>query len=117
MRFYLDEDLSPRVAEIARGLGLDAVSVHERGQHGFRDDELLRLAALEGRCFVTRNRDDFARLTVQFIENGWPHTRMLIVSRSLRNDDFAALAHALLAYSQRHPGDMEDYTSDYLAAG
>ena len=117
MRFYLDEDLSSRVAEIARGLGLDAVSVHERDQHGFPDDQLLRLAALEGRCFVTRNRNDFVRLTVQFFENEWPHTGLLIVSHSLRNDDFAALAHALLTYSQRHPGDMEDYTIDFLAAG
>ena len=117
MRFYLDEDLSPRVAEITRGVGLDAVSVHERGQHGFPDDDLLRLAAFEGRCLVTRNRDDFVRLTVQFFENEWPHAGLLIVSHSLRNDDFAALAHALLAYSQRHPGDMEDYTIDFLAAG
>ena len=117
MRFYLDEDLSSRVAEIARGLGLDAVSMHERGQHGFPDDELLRLAALEGRCFVTRNRADFVRLTVQFFENEWPHRGLLIVSHALRNDDFAALAHALLAYTQRHPGDREDYTIDFLAAG
>ena len=117
MRFYLDEDLPPRAAEIARALGLDAVCVHERAQQGLPDDELLRLAAEDGRCLVTRNRNDFIRLTLEFFENQRPHAGVLIVASSLPNARFPALAHALAAYSRDHLGDMEGYTIDFLSAG
>jgi predicted nuclease of predicted toxin-antitoxin system len=116
VRFSLDEDLPPRMAEIARGLGLDVISVHERGQQGLPDAEVLRLAALERRCLVTRNRDDFIELTNRFLENEWPHAGVLIVPRSLPNNDFAGLARALVAYSEHHPGEIESYTLDFLAA-
>jgi hypothetical protein len=56
MRFLLDEDLSPTVAETARGLGLDALSIHEVGRRGLRDDEQLRLAAADGRTAVEGDR-------------------------------------------------------------
>ena len=44
MRFLLDEDLPPLAAEVARGLGLDAVSVHELGRRGNMDRDQLRFA-------------------------------------------------------------------------
>ena len=116
MRFYLDEDLSPRVAEIARAQGLDVVSAHELGHRKLPDGELLRLAALDERCLVTRNRNDFIRHTQQFFENEWPHAGVLTVPRSLPNDDFARIARALIEYAQRHEGRIESYTLDYLAA-
>jgi hypothetical protein len=31
IRYYLDADLSPKIAVIGRGLGLDVVSAHEVG--------------------------------------------------------------------------------------
>jgi predicted nuclease of predicted toxin-antitoxin system len=31
MKFYLDEDLSPKIAEILRRSGIDALSAHEAG--------------------------------------------------------------------------------------
>ena len=68
MRFYLDEDLSPRIAVIARGLGLDVVSAIELGNLGLADEEQLSLAARDGRCVVTQNRADFIRLTVTSFE-------------------------------------------------
>jgi hypothetical protein len=63
MRFLLDEDLPPKVAVIARSLGLDVVSVHEIGRTGLSDEAQLRFAASETRILVTRNRDDFIALT------------------------------------------------------
>ena len=65
MRFVLDEDLSPVVAETARGLGLDAVSGHEIGRRGLDDRQQLELSAADGRASVTRNRDDFILLTLE----------------------------------------------------
>lgn len=116
MRFCLDEDLSPRIADIARNLGLDVLSSHEVGRNGLSDDEQLRLAAEDGRCFVTRNRDDFIALTLTLAQLQQPHAGVLIVSRSLPATDFARIAHALAAYALRHPGGLSHYTVDFLIA-
>jgi len=42
MRFLLDEDLNPAVAEIARGPGLNVLSVREIDRRGFQDEDQLR---------------------------------------------------------------------------
>src|SRR5581483_379286 len=101
MRFYLDEDLSDQVARAARAQGLDVVSSHELGRDGWSDDEQLRQAAEEGRCFVTRNRDDFIALTTRCLEHECPHEGVLIVPPSLPNARVAAIVRALVAYAQR----------------
>ena len=95
VRLLLDEDLSPRVAVIARGLGLDVPSVHELGRTGLSDFEQLRRAADDGRIFVTFNRDDYIHWTREFFRGGLPHHGVLILSRTLPRDAPARLAHAL----------------------
>ena len=112
MRFYLDEDLSPQIAGIARAQGLDVVSAHECGRNSLSDDQQLRLAADDGRCLVTRNRDDYVQLTVRFFENSWAHAGVLLVPRALRHHDFAGIAAALVAYEQAH---VVSYAVNYLA--
>ena len=114
MRFLLDEDLSPVAAETARGLGLDAVSVHELGRRGYTDREQLAFAAAEGRIFLTRNRDDFIVLTVEAFHTGEPHAGVLIVPRSMPSDRFSLIAQALLRYAESHPQGMKPYTIDFL---
>ncbi|MBI2154577.1 MAG: DUF5615 family PIN-like protein [Candidatus Rokubacteria bacterium] len=59
MKFYLDEDLPARVAELLRRRGFDALSVHEVGNFRFSDREQLAFAAREGRCLVTRDARHF----------------------------------------------------------
>ena len=44
MKLYLDENLSPRIAEISRARGLDAVSAHEVGNTQLPDVAQLRHA-------------------------------------------------------------------------
>jgi predicted nuclease of predicted toxin-antitoxin system len=116
MRFLLDEDVNPAVAEIGRGLGLDVVSVHELQRNGFDDEPQLQYAAVEHRIFVTRNRDDFIKLTVDFFHAGHAHAGVLIVPHSLPNNQPARLAHALHRWHERHEGDDESfqYTIDFL---
>jgi hypothetical protein len=114
MLFYLDEDLSQHAAVIARNLGVDVTSSHECGRDGLSDQEQLRLAAQEGRCVVTRNRDDFTALTVLFFENQWAHAGVLIVPPRLMGAGAVAVAHTLAAYAREHPGGVPSYTIDYL---
>ncbi|BBO92477.1 DUF5615 family PIN-like protein [Desulfosarcina ovata] len=68
MKLYLDKDISPRVSEILRKNGIDAVSAHEDGMLGASDEEQLAFAAAKERAMVTRNRDAFITLTVQAFE-------------------------------------------------
>jgi predicted nuclease of predicted toxin-antitoxin system len=114
MRFYLDEELSDRIAVIARGLGLDVISSHECGRDGSDDETQLLQSARDGRCFVTRNRADFVALSVRFFERDYPHAGVLLLAGSLPGDDFAGIANALAAYGQRHPDGQSAYVVDFL---
>jgi hypothetical protein len=114
LRFLLDEDLNPAVAEIGRGLGLDVVSVHEIDRRGFPDEEQLRFATGDGRTFVTRNRDDFLRLTISFFEAAEPRLGLLIVPYSLPNHRPERIARALERWVNRL-GDPGPYFVAFLS--
>ena len=111
-RFLLDEDLNPTAAEVAQGLGLDAVSVHEIDRLGLSDEEQLRFAAAEGRILLTRNRDDFLALTTEFYRRGAPHRGVLIVTAGLPNNRPERLAHAMARW-KRERGDHLHTTTHY----
>jgi len=102
-------------AETARGLGVDATSVHEIGRRGYGDREQLELAASDGRIFVTRNRNDFIVLTIEAFQTGAAHAGVLIVPRSLPNHHPERLAHALRRWQEGHP-DPGSHFLDFLKA-
>lgn len=101
-RFYLDADLSPRIAQIARGLGLDVVSAHQVGMTEADDPEQLARAAVEGRVLVTGNRDDFLQLTLEAYHDAKPHAGLLIVISGGKHQSSRA-AHALARWAADHP--------------
>ena len=78
------------------------------------DAAQLRYAAERGRCIVTRNRDDFSRETRSAYEAQSAHAGVLILTRSLPNDQFTAIAAALCAYEVRFPAGLQPYTIDFL---
>jgi predicted nuclease of predicted toxin-antitoxin system len=116
VKLYLDEDLSPKIAEIARRRGCDAISAHEHRALGIPDAEQLDRAVRGGRCLVTRNRDDFVRLTLERYAHHRPHHGILIVPRSLPADRCALVATALAAYARRHPRGFPAYAIDFLTS-
>ncbi|MEZ4712224.1 MAG: DUF5615 family PIN-like protein [Caldilineaceae bacterium] len=63
MKFLVDEDLSPKVAERLRvDDGLDVVHIRDRGLLGALDPSVLQRAYEEDRILVTANVRDFHRL-------------------------------------------------------
>jgi predicted nuclease of predicted toxin-antitoxin system len=117
MRFYLDEHLSPRIAEIGRGIGLDIVSALEIGPPGLLDEEHLRRAAEDGRTVVTKDHRDFTRLTIRAAQSEASHAGVLSIPGAWPTDQFSRIAHALRAYDGDHPDIDVRYLIDYLRSG
>lgn len=117
MRFFLDEDLSDEVARIARNLGLEAQSVHELDRRGLSDDEQFDYAIEEEMVMVTRNRDDYLALNAQHHGAETLNCGLLIVSRSLPNNQAARIAHRLVEWADEKaevPESFGSYSVDWL---
>jgi hypothetical protein len=114
VKLYLDEDISPKVSIILRQKGMDAVSAHETGMLEASDEEQLSFAAAEGRVMVTRNRDDFITLTVQFFDDLKPHRGLIIIPHTIPGFEFSKLATLLVKFSKDYPQDLEPYTIEFL---
>jgi len=115
VKLYLDENISPKVSEILRKKGVDAVSAHETGMLEASDDEQLAFATAQGRAMVTRNRDDFITLTVQFFNDLKPHCGLIIVPHTIPGSEFSKLATFLMKHSKVHPRGLEPYTVEFLS--
>jgi predicted nuclease of predicted toxin-antitoxin system len=114
VKFYFDEDLSPKIAEILRRSGIDALSAHEAGMCGVSDQRQLEFAANEKRCLLTRNRDDFIRLTVRFFNDHRPHWGVLIVPYTVPGDQFSRIANLIKKFSSLHHKGLEPYSIAFL---
>jgi predicted nuclease of predicted toxin-antitoxin system len=114
MRFYLDEDLSPKIAEILRRGGIDAFSAHEVEMCEASDRKQLEFAATEKRCLVTRNRDDFIKLTVRFFNDQRPHCGVLIIPHTLPGDQFSRIANLIKKFSSHHQKGLAPYSIAFL---
>ena len=114
MKLYLDEDISSKVSTILRKKGVDAVSAHEADMLQASDEEQLTFAAAEGRVMVTRNRDDFITLTVQFFDDLKPHYGLVIVPHSIPGSEFSKLAAQIIKFSKDFPEGLEPYTIEFL---
>jgi hypothetical protein len=114
MKFYLDEDISPKVAELLKRKKIDAVSTHETNMTQASDRDQLKYAASQERTVVTRNRDDFIRLTVHFWNEKRPHFGVLIIPYTIPGDKFRLTAEILHKYAINHPSGMAAYTIDFV---
>ena len=92
IRLYLDEDVNPLLSDHLRVRGFDVVSTGELGRRGWTDEEQLRVAASEGRCLLTHNRDDFLVLATRWAEAGIPHCGILLAHQG----PFPVVLHRVL---------------------
>ena len=106
MTFYLDENLSPRIAEILRARGLDVVSAHEVGNTRVDDRTQLRYAAGAGRAIVTCDIRDFTELTGEFIAGNLDHAGIVLIPPTFRTEDFAAIADAVEQVAHAYPSGL-----------
>jgi len=85
LRYLLDEDVPPAVADGLRARRVDAVSVYAIGRAGRRiaDADQLSYAAAEGRVLVTYNRDDFMALDAEWRRTGREHAGILWCSERI----------------------------------
>ncbi len=102
MRFLLDENINPLVAESAWEQDVDVVSVVDLRRRGLSDRSQLEFAADQNRVLVTRNRGDYLELTRDFYQAGRPHRGVLLVNEGLPNDQPEMLARALIRWVRAH---------------
>lgn len=103
MKLYLDENLSPRIAELLRAHGLDAISAHEAGNTQLAHHAQLRYATSQGRAIVTCDVVDFVVLATELIAANADHAGIVLVSSAFRTDDFNALAGAIEQAARCYP--------------
>lgn len=98
-----------RLAQALRERGADAEGVDERGQlRGLADEELLVVAAREGRALVSENVADFMRLYGEWGAAGRRHAGIVIAlsSRFLRTPaGYEVLVDSLVGLCEQHTGD------------
>lgn len=102
MRFLLDENIRPVVAESAWEQDIDVVSVVELDRRGLSDRAQLEFAAAQDRVLVTRNRSDYLHLTREFYHAGLPHGGVLLVGEGMPNHQPEVIARALRRWAQAH---------------
>ena len=114
MRFYLDEDLSPKITKALRRKGIDATSAHEAGNTQVSDSEQLAYAAGEGRCLVTRNARHFIMLSREAINRQQPHAGILLCSPRLTGAEFFSITRRLTQIAEQYPRGLGPYDIFYL---
>ena len=94
MRFLVDANMSPRVAELLRSSGHDAIAVREVGLADASDDEILDRAATDDRIVISHDTDFGTLLAFRRLSK--PSLILIRSSDPLTPDDHAALIVANL---------------------
>ena len=106
MKVYLDEDLSPSIAELLRHNGIDATSAHEVGNSQLDDRAQLIHATREDRAIVTANVVDFVELAHEAVASNTEHAGIVLVPSSFRGDEFQAIADAIVEALKPYRGGL-----------
>jgi len=115
VKFYLDDNISPKLAKILRKRGIDAGSAHEIGIAGASDEDQFAEAASRQTALVTRNRDDFIALTIRAFENSSPHYGVVVLSYAIPGSDFRLAAWMLERLAAQNPDGLGAYAIEFAA--
>lgn len=119
MRLFLDAHVSGRrIARALREQGHDVRAAdEERALDGWEDEELLELAAREGRVIVTFNVRDFPRIAREWAEAGRHHAGCAIFV-GIDHSQFGTILDLLgrVLESRPDPDSWRDYTCFVSAA-
>jgi hypothetical protein len=109
VKLLLDEMYPARLARALRERGADAEGVDERSPlRGLSDEELLVVAAGEGRALVSENVADFMRLYGEWGSADRRHAGIVVAlsSRFSRTPaGYEVLADSLVELCAQRPGD------------
>jgi len=106
VKVYLDEDLSPAIAELLRQYGIDATSAQEVGNVQLDDRAQLAYATQEGRAVVTSNVVDFLELAHEAVASNTEHAGIVLVPSSFRGDEFQAITDGIFEAVKPYRGGL-----------
>jgi hypothetical protein len=105
LSFYLDEDCqSAAYVSAIRARGLSVTTVNEQKTNGDSDESQLELAVARGWVMVTRNADDFNRISASWLRAGRTHRGIICIKRAGIGP--GALAADLSVISERYATEM-----------
>jgi predicted nuclease of predicted toxin-antitoxin system len=80
VKALLDEQLSPRIAELLRNRGHDVQAVVDRPDLAGRNDRvILEIAMVEDRAVITNNVKDFRPLGAERLARGESHAGLILL--------------------------------------
>ncbi len=114
MKFYLDENLTPKIAVTLRKKRVDVVSAHEVGAIQWSDRDQLKYAGKESRCLVTRNARHFIELAHDAIQHQAPHAGILLLSARFTGAEIRIVVDGLSRVAKQYPKGLGPYDIFYL---
>jgi predicted nuclease of predicted toxin-antitoxin system len=102
IRFLIDENLSPRLVEVAADFGHAAFHVVHRGWAGMEDPRVFQRARDEDLTLVTNNWQDFEGL----LRREEIHCGVVVVLPAVRRERQVELFRAALEAIRDHEFDM-----------
>ncbi|MGH7607201.1 MAG: DUF5615 family PIN-like protein [Gemmatimonadales bacterium] len=116
MRLFLDAHVSGRrIADALRERGHDVRAAdEERRLDGWEDQELLGLAAAEGRIMATFNVNDFARIVNEWAAGERRHAGCLMIV-GIDHGEFGLILRVIDAALEARP--RQEAWHDYAAWG
>ena len=108
LRFYLDEDVDPLLAQVLRDRNVDCISTYEVKNQGLSDRDQLAFAIRNERTIISFNVKDFVFLARSFSQEGKSH-KGIIVSDHLPFRELLRRTLTLIAKIKR-----DDLTNEFI---
>jgi hypothetical protein len=110
VKALLDEQLSPRIAELLRERGFDVEAVADRSDLVGRSDLVIfGVACSEDRAVITNNVKDFRPIAAQWLAQGRVHTGLILLpsSRTRTRAAITVLADCIARILRENPNGLD----------